>query len=258
VVKRPAIQFYPGDWQRNPKVQSCSVAARGLWFEMLCIMHGGTPYGFLKVGQRVIDPPTLARMVGCSLDECGAWLAELEEADVFSRDKNGVIYSRRMVEDEAKRKQQVKHGKRGGNPDLVKGGVKGRDNPPRARVRAADADSSMQTADEIEEEEDSTADEYPFEFLKFWQAYPRKKKKGDALKAWSQTAKQQPPLADILRKIEELKQSREWLKDGGQFISYPATWLRAHGWNDEVDRPTGPDDTSDLEAAAARHRGSTP
>ena len=28
--------------------------------------------------------------------------------------------------------------------------------------------------------------------------------------------------------------SLDWIKDGGQFVPYPATWLNAKGWEDEI------------------------
>jgi hypothetical protein len=49
-VKRPAFQWYPGDWRRDTALQSCSIAARGLWVEMLNLMHDGEPYGHLTAG----------------------------------------------------------------------------------------------------------------------------------------------------------------------------------------------------------------
>ncbi|MBV6343390.1 hypothetical protein HWQ67_17580, partial [Candidatus Magnetobacterium casensis] len=39
----------------------------------------------------------------------------------------------------------------------------------------------------------------------------------------------------ILAKLEILKQSRDWLKEEGQFIPYPEAWLNAKGWLDEVE-----------------------
>ena len=81
---------------------------------------------------------------------------------------------------------------------------------------------------------------YPPEFETFWTAYPLKKKKRDALKAWGQTAKIRPMLTDLLAKLEALKGSREWTKDGGDFIPYPASWLRADGWEDEIREPAKP------------------
>lgn len=71
-------------------------------------------------------------------------------------------------------------------------------------------------------------------FDDFWKAYPKKKAKGDAEKAWN-TIKPNELLAEqILQAVQRATTSIEWLKAGGQFIPYPATWLRDKGWLDEV------------------------
>lgn len=74
-------------------------------------------------------------------------------------------------------------------------------------------------------------------FDRFWQEYPKKKSKGDAYKAWCQTKDKRPPIAQIIKTLIVLKASEDWRKEGGQFIPYPATWLRDWGWDDvpEVD-----------------------
>ena len=77
-------------------------------------------------------------------------------------------------------------------------------------------------------------DVYPPEFLKFWEAYPRKVSKGQAVKAWHQTSGLRPPIADLVAHLEKRKKSPDWTRDGGEFIPYPATWLRASGWEDEI------------------------
>lgn len=70
------------------------------------------------------------------------------------------------------------------------------------------------------------------EFGKFWEFYPRKKAKGDAYKAWMQTREKRPPLATILKALVVLKNSHDWQRENGQFVPYPATWLRSWGWAD--------------------------
>jgi len=47
-VKRPAFQFYTGDWQKNAKLRRCSPAARGVWIDVLCLMHDSDEYGVLR------------------------------------------------------------------------------------------------------------------------------------------------------------------------------------------------------------------
>lgn len=47
-MKRPAFQFYPGDWQKNAKLRRCSPAARGVWMDILCLLHDSDEYGVLR------------------------------------------------------------------------------------------------------------------------------------------------------------------------------------------------------------------
>ncbi|WP_040683197.1 hypothetical protein [Thermosinus carboxydivorans] len=39
--------------------------------------------------------------------------------------------------------------------------------------------------------------------------------------------------AEIIAGLEKAVACHDWLKDGGRFIPYPATWLNAKGWEDE-------------------------
>ena len=116
-MKRPSFQFYPSDWLRDTALRSCSTGARGLWIDMICFMHEGSPYGYLKVADKVILPSNLARMVGESVEVVADWLLELKEAGVYDID-NGAIFSRRMIRDEELRQKRAEGGKLGGNPNL--------------------------------------------------------------------------------------------------------------------------------------------
>ena len=106
----------------------CSIAARGLWAEMMCLMHEAERYGSLLVNGRRIDKKQLAGLAGVSEKECTALLLELEGNGVFSRDEDGTIYSRRMRRDFEKAVKDKENGKGGGNPKL-KGGVNPTDKP---------------------------------------------------------------------------------------------------------------------------------
>jgi phage replication O-like protein O len=72
------------------------------------------------------------------------------------------------------------------------------------------------------------------DFDTFWSAYPKKRDKGNALKAWRKLNGTRPTLEVILKAITDQKQSADWTKDNGQFIPYPATWLNGQRWEDEV------------------------
>lgn len=70
-------------------------------------------------------------------------------------------------------------------------------------------------------------------FEQFWSVYPRKVSKGAAERAWRALKPDSHLAARIHLALEVAKQSESWQKEGGQFIPYPATWLRAKGWLDE-------------------------
>lgn len=152
-MKRPATQFYWADHFRDPGIRASSLAARGLWWDMLCMMHEGEPYGHLTVGGAKVSDAQLARMTGEAPAIAAELLKELEDNRVFSRTDAGVIFCRRMVRDELKRSLHAEAGKMGGNPKLiedkprVKAKVKPRDkltdeNPPNQKPTPSSSSSS--------------------------------------------------------------------------------------------------------------------
>ena len=124
-MKQPWLKFFPSDWRADPALRMCSLAARGLWIEMLCLMHEARPHGSLLVNGKPVTAAQLANLVGGGVAEVEGFLAELEEAGVFSRDADGALYSRRMRRDEERAAVNRVNGRAGGNPSL-KAGV----NPP--------------------------------------------------------------------------------------------------------------------------------
>lgn len=112
-MKRPAFQFYPADWRKDAALQSCSMAAQGLWINLLCIAHECEPYGHLIVNGRAMKAEQIARLVGLSAKECAKLLQEIIDTGVIESNDEGVMYSRRMVKDEAVRNARAEGGKAG-------------------------------------------------------------------------------------------------------------------------------------------------
>lgn len=71
-------------------------------------------------------------------------------------------------------------------------------------------------------------------FANFWEHYPKKVAKIQAMKAWKRVKPCGQVLADLMVGLEKQKDSCDWQKDSGQFIPYPSTWLNARRWEDEV------------------------
>lgn len=131
-MSAPWVKFYTSDWRADPSLRMCSLAARGLWMEMLCVMHEAQPYGSLLVKGQAVTKRQLASLAGATEKETVAALKELEDAGVFSRDEDGTVFSRRMRRDVEKAERDKANGKLGGNPHFKRGinqHVNGGDNP---------------------------------------------------------------------------------------------------------------------------------
>lgn len=107
-TSRPWMKFYPRDWRGDQALRAVSLTARGLWIECLCLMHEAEPRGHLLLNGKKVAVDTLARMVGASSDEVSAAMLELQSAGVFTLAKNGVVTSRRMIQDEKAAKEGSK------------------------------------------------------------------------------------------------------------------------------------------------------
>jgi hypothetical protein len=77
------------------------------------------------------------------------------------------------------------------------------------------------------------------EFLKFYEAYPRKVGKEPAWKAWKKRNGDRPDIETLLKILEEQKRSDQWQKEGGQFVPLPATWINQGRWDDKLEEKGG-------------------
>lgn len=73
-------------------------------------------------------------------------------------------------------------------------------------------------------------------FESFWQMYPNKKAKANARKAWDKLKVDGTLYTEIMRGLTLHRKSRDWIKDDGQFIPHPASWLNGKRWEDEFEK----------------------
>lgn len=243
MAKLPSFQFYPGDWMKDPALRSVSLASRGLWLDMLCLMFESDRRGYLQhQNGSAVTGEQLARIVGCSAKQVSKMLEELESSGVFSRDAHGMIYSRRMVRDEQVRSMRSEGGKLGGNPLLLNGKVNQGDNLEvnlcaNLRTTPSSSSSSSSSKEKTIAQRQDRKPQREEAFMRFWEVYPKKRSKGSAEKAWKSINPGNELIEIILDSVKRAKTSKDWLKEGGKFVPYPATWLRANGWEDEFDVP---------------------
>lgn len=89
-------------------------------------------------------------------------------------------------------------------------------------------------------------------FSTFWKAYPKKKAKKAAERAFLKLKPDEAQLGRMLKALERQKASSDWQKDEGQYIPYPATWLNGERWEDEA--PPPPSHTLTMEEQEERRR----
>jgi DNA-binding transcriptional regulator YhcF (GntR family) len=107
--KLPFMQFYPDQWLTEPGLKACSLAARGLWIELLCHMWKATERGVLKTGKQVWGIPEIANAVSADPKTAQELLSDLLRHAVTQRRKrDGALICRRMVKEERRRKQTRK------------------------------------------------------------------------------------------------------------------------------------------------------
>lgn len=130
-MKRPSFQFYPGDWQANSRLRRCTHEEKGLWMDVLCVLHDQDEYGIARWPLREI-----AQAVGTTTAKLkalvtkgvlkGADAGQACDAFVFTPTGSGrkkkdpvtlieaqegpLWFSSRMVEDEYKRVIRGEHG----------------------------------------------------------------------------------------------------------------------------------------------------
>ena len=81
----------------------------------------------------------------------------------------------------------------------------------------------------------SLKNKYSPDFEQFYAAYPKKRDPDRAWKAWQNRNGDRPEVTILISAINKQKESSDWKKERGKYIPYPATWLNAGSWKNEVD-----------------------
>jgi hypothetical protein len=112
--KQPYIQFFTGDWLKDPKLSLCSPATRGIWIDILCAIHevqnGAHVQGTVR---------ELARLCRADSSEMAEAITELEKtkaADI-SREADDliVITCRRIARQLELKQHRSEAGSKGGS-----------------------------------------------------------------------------------------------------------------------------------------------
>ena len=105
---------------------------------------------------------------------------------------------------------------------------------PTRQPRDSDAQGGREGKGKERNTRDASGD--PDGFAEFWEAYPNRKAKQDAVKAWLKIDPNQDLRDSILKAVFAQSRGKDWTKDDGAFVPHAATWLNGRRWSDEVER----------------------
>ena len=117
MAKSPGFWFFTGDWMKDPELRFCSIFARGLLVDLLCILHEAKEQGYASNpdGSPRPDDQIVDAISGGSREEKLSALAELEQSGVLSRDSRGVLFSRRVARLAELSQARKQNGSKGGS-----------------------------------------------------------------------------------------------------------------------------------------------
>jgi hypothetical protein len=118
-MKKPAFQFYPGDWRKDQNLSRASLEAKGALIEIMCLAFECEKRGVLKTGGVPWSVEEIAHAMGGDKDVNIKAIEELLRLKVLKKDRKNTIFQSRMCKDEKLRKVRQDAGSKGGNPILV-------------------------------------------------------------------------------------------------------------------------------------------
>lgn len=241
--KPPAFQFYAKDWLSSGAVRTMTLAARGLFIDLLAFAwdNHGLPT------ELPTDPAMARRLFGVSTREWNTnWPRVRNQFEV----RNGFLVnpkqervrdamnrlSVRMTTVAERRWQCVEHA--AAHAQLHAPAMP---SPAPATALAlggrAGASSGLEIRVKQPPRRPAPDDEG---FTAFWAAYPRRVGKGGARRAWAKIRPDPGLVESMLGAVEQQRDSWQWRRDNGQFVPHPATWLNERRWEDEPEPASAP------------------
>lgn len=210
--KNPAFQFYPADWTRD--LEHHPLYIEGAWIRICCKLWWSETRGKQTLTYRQWS--RVLRINTASMMHIISYIKREKIGDVEICNDFVTVSNRRMVRDEESRENlRLRVAKHRGKSS-----------------RNGDETVMKRTCTEVEDEDE---EKHHQKFDAFWSSYPRKVGKRPALQKWGKLDLSNGNFEKIIGALERQKKSPQWLKDNGQYIPHPTTWLNQERWNDEIE-----------------------
>lgn len=227
------FKFYGQDWLTDLKIMQMSLEDRVCFITLLCLASAAEEGGLVRnCSEEALielshirpdpydDDNPYTRAKGCLERYAALHCVTLHD----NGDVTVVNFDRRQGENLSNAERQKRYRERlkiTPKPRHIRNVTPRNDS--NARIDKNRVDKSIHTESDGDGFETS-----------FWNPYPKKVGKADALKSW----KKLHPTAELREKIAQSisrqSASEQWRREGGRFIPNPATWLNQGRWDDEI------------------------
>lgn len=208
------------EFAHDPKVQMMSEAMQRRYIMLLCMRCGN--------GGVTLQDSEVTFMLRITSDEWRETKAVFIEKGFIDETNNLLNWDKRQYKSDSSRERVSAHRAR------IKAENQARNNGDENAVTL-----QKRRGNALDTDTDTDITPQPptggiaARFDVFWSAYPKKSGKDAARRAFAKRKANDALLAEMLAAIAEQAKSPQWVKDGGQYIPNPATWLNEGRWQDE-------------------------
>lgn len=222
----PAFQFYPKQWLGDDKILLMDWDARGMHMHLICIAWQQDPPCTLP------DDDELWRR-WCGNPRAERWRKIKHQIQNAYQLRDGRWVQDGLLRQYEKQRQYAQSRREAAEARW------GKQDAYASRTQSVRNALPLQSSSSIKNKTDAALSSGSLTaFETFYQAYPRKKNRGDAEKAWAALKPDDQLVRLMLTAVGKAKGTPEWKEEHGKYIPYPASWLRAKRWLDEM--PTVP------------------
>lgn len=219
--KPPSFPFYAKDWKSSLTVRRMTPEQRGYYIQLLAEAWDSSEPGFIP------DAAPIWWIAG-AISEDNFKPSRETVLSCFKRDNRGRYYSEKLVE---VRRQQLEWREK-----CSAGGKKSRRLNSTKYTEITDkVTSSIPVGVTVAKAKSKSKEQrqYSSDFLKFYEAYPKKESKWDAFVAFEK-AGINGMLEHVIKTVaDHVKFDPKWMNR--EFIPLPATYINKRKWEDELE-----------------------
>ena len=215
-----------------------SYAIITVWFKLLCLAGKQNNSGVFLMGRIPYTDKMLATIFRMKETTVTLALRTFEDFGMIEI-VDGVItipnWGKHQNLDQLESKKQYMRNYMAEYREKQKALTSGKSNcKTNSKANVSQADKEEDIDKELDKDKEDIC---PFD--EFWKAYPKKKAKEAARKAWVKLKPDETLGKEIIQAVIESAKTKDWLKENGKYIPYPATYLNGKRWEDERNETNG-------------------